>query len=58
MKCFRKKLIYIKTNFFLYLVQCNVAQINLFTLELCLKNYFLNARFFEGYFAFNFLLAT
>ena len=36
MKCFPKRLIYIKINFFLYLVECNVVRINVFTLELCL----------------------
>ena len=40
MKCFPKILIYIKTNFFLYLAECSIVQINVFTLELCLMNYF------------------
>ena len=37
MKCFPKRLIYIKANFFFYFVECNVVRINVFTLELCLN---------------------
>ena len=37
MKCFLKGLIYIKTNFFIYLVVCKAVRINVFTLELCLN---------------------
>ena len=37
LKCFPKRLIYIKTNIFLYLIECNVVRINVFTLELCLN---------------------
>ena len=40
MKCFPKREIYIKIYFFIYLAECNVIPINVFTLELCLKNYF------------------
>ena len=37
MKCFLKRLIYIKTNFFIYLIECNVIRINVFTLKPCLN---------------------
>ena len=37
MKWFPKRPIYIKTNFFLYLLECNVVRINVLTLEFCLK---------------------
>ena len=40
MKCFPRKLIYVKANVFLYLVEWNAVRINVFTLELCFKNYF------------------
>ena len=36
--------IYIKTNVFLYLVECNVIPINVFTLELCLNIVIRNGR--------------
>ena len=39
-----KGLIYIKTNAFLYLVECNVVPINVFTLELCLNIVIRNGR--------------
>ena len=35
---FSEKLIYIETNFFVYLVECNVVLIKVFTLELCQTN--------------------
>ena len=37
LKCFSKRLIYVKTSFFFCLIECNVVRINIFTLELCLK---------------------
>ena len=39
-----KGLIYIKTNVFLYLVECNVVPINIFTLELYLNIVIRNGR--------------
>ena len=37
MKCFMKRLVYVKTNLFFYLVECSFVWINVLTLELCLN---------------------